>query len=154
MIPKRGRRFSEKIMLKLKLHRDQTGADAAALHQHDVVGPHSRGGRHDVEGNLRRAETRAQRLGRDPGLAACAENKEIQFAGSGKNLRQRRCRHRGNCRDRPCPDAVRQAKQRAAMRHAGETEAALFMRIDRRLAREMWIVHWLTDFLKNHRQLA
>ena len=119
-------------------HRDQRRRDAPPLADHDVVGADRRAGLHRIQHHPHRAQRLAKRRRRQPDVGAGADDQRIDA------VRPRRTRASSDSlsissglRDRPGPDRIRQAQQRAAMRHVGEGEAALAVGLDRRRSRKM-----------------
>ena len=119
-------------------HRDQRRRDAPPLADHDVVGADRRTGLHRVQHHVHRAQRLAQR-------PMAAARPRCRCRRSAYRCHWRR-RTRGPAKprrfpqvfvDRPGPDRIRQAQQRAAMRHVGERKAALAVSLDRRRPRKM-----------------
>ena len=84
------------------------------------------------------AEALPQRLRHAPRIAARCRSETGRApaarANTGASAASSMSAH---ARDRPGPDAVGQAQQRAAMRHAAEAEAAIAVGVDRRRPRQM-----------------
>jgi hypothetical protein len=95
----------------MSLDGNEPGADAAALHEHHVIGAHRGPGRHGVDGNMRLAKARPQKFRHDPRRGASADDEKIEIGRVGKYLRESRIRQLRRRRDRPSPDAIRQAQQ-------------------------------------------
>ena len=128
--------------LSISIGRDQTGANPPSLQQHHIVGAHRRPGGHDVELKYSPRETApaaaAARIQSSNPVPSMKKSRSAARAKTGESASSTRSARRG---DRPGPNAVRQAKQRAAMRHAAEPEAAFAMGVNHRLLRQMRIVH-------------
>src|SRR5579883_2041344 len=84
---------------------------------------------------MRGAESCTQRLWQRPRHSADPENEEIELISAVKYRRERRFGDVCRPRDRPGPDAVRQAQDRPTMRHIGKAEAPGPMGLDQCLAR-------------------
>ena len=135
--------------------RDQAGADPAAFRQQDIIGPHRRAGRPwhrpkcPASRNASRKRSGSAKGSRPPPI----RNKSSPSAAV-EHRRQASPRQFGDARHRPGPDAVRQAQQRAAMRHAGEAEAAIAIGVDRRRSRQMRCVGRRSPWLRACRRLS
>ena len=86
---------------------------------------------------MRIAKAGAKRCRHVPMLGAAAEDEKVQGAEAGEYQPERLLGQIFGLCDRPSPNAIGQAQQRAAMRHAGKAEAALAVGVDDRLARQM-----------------
>ena len=75
--------------------------------------------------------------GSDPGAAPGADQEQVDLVAAANTGSSVASVISSAPRHRPRPDAVRQAQQRAAMRHAREAEAALAVGLDRHRARQM-----------------
>src|SRR6202035_2285294 len=107
-------------------------------------------GLHRVEHDADLAQRLTKRLRWQPDIGAGADNQRIDALGRGEYTGQRGLIDFLRFDDRPGPDRIRQAQQRAAMRHLGESKAALAVGLDRRRSRKMrsvrgnWHRHFLT----------